>query len=192
MVKKLARTIIKQFIGIVEKLSQKCCCRWDKCAIKFVSRQYIDRLVIEVVYKKNSCNLDVFLPSALVTIDFTDIKARDLDNPIWIEYLERTANELLLKLSENRDKLIPNTCCLPEHKCVPVNKCNATYREEYDICCPPCPPCKPQHNSCDRSESDTHTTEHTYCNSEDYNWLEHGDNSSDSSADTDSDNNALH
>ena len=51
MANNLARIIIEQFIDIVQKTSDMCCIPWDKCALRIVSRQYIDTLVSRYLNK---------------------------------------------------------------------------------------------------------------------------------------------
>ncbi|XWV26289.1 hypothetical protein QJ857_gp0786 [Tupanvirus soda lake] len=137
MASNLARIIIEQFIDIVQKASERCCIPWDKCALRIVSRQYIDTLVIEISHI-DPCGEDPlanFIPVPLITIDFTDIKEKNLESSKWIGYLERKASELLNKIEARRGNIISNVCCPPKKpECVPVNNCNCTYREEYYLC----------------------------------------------------------
>ena len=137
MASNLAKLIVEQFIDIVQKTSERCCIVWNECAIKIVSRQYIDTLVIEVYYNdKNHCHdsLAHSIPLPLVVIDFTDIKKNCLKSEKWIKYLELKAIEFLNKIEASKGNLLHNICCPPKHKCVPVNKCNCVYREEFTLC----------------------------------------------------------
>lgn len=143
MVKSLVRVIIKQFIDIIEETSIRCQIEWNKCDVKIVSRQFIDSLVIEFYNKRNIVDcLDVFLPKPLITIDFTNIRSDNINNEIWILYLERKASELLTKLIDPLGNNPFNVCCPPK-KCerVPKNPCNKTYREEFYLCKPKKPIC---------------------------------------------------
>jgi len=173
MVETLAKIIIGQFVGIVEKRSEECHIKWDKCAFKLVSRQYFDRLVIEIGYKETKCDpLNVFLSNPLVIIDFTDIKEKNLDNPQWIAYLEKKASLLLTKIEEKKGKLLPEKCCSGKHDCAPTNKCDCIYREEYYLCRdkkPECDkpydqwgkPCKKEEHKCkNKPEPDCHKKSH--------------------------------
>jgi hypothetical protein len=137
MVNNLARLIIKQFIDIVHKISEKCCISWNKCAIKIVSRQYIDTLVIEIYDNKAICHdpLASYIPIPLVVIDFTNIKKECLDNEKWKKYLEKRASDLLNKIAEQHHNILHKHCC-PSKKLKHghANKCNCVYREEFYLC----------------------------------------------------------
>jgi len=145
-----AKLIIRQFIAVVERVAQKCQYYFNKCDLKIVTRKYFDSLVIEVYLRCNKYSLtDIFVPTPLVVIDITDVQCRNLENPLWIAYLERNALILLLKLQElNPNIILPHFCCLKEDKCKPRNKCNHTFREEFELCCEKKEPCceKPYNN----------------------------------------------
>lgn len=137
MIDKLVEKIISQFISIVEKLAKKCCICFNKCDYKIISRQYIDRLVIEIYYKNTkshtqcsccSTNHCLFLTNSLISIDFTGICESDLCGCKWLAYLEKLASKFLFNISGIK--------CYPKkkHECVPINCCNVVYRKEYDLC----------------------------------------------------------
>jgi len=141
MVNKLAKIIIAQFTELVEKLSKRCRVEFDKCDFKIVSRHYVDSYIIEIFHKarpcSNSSDIDVVLPTPLITIDFTHVKSDNLNDRCWIAYLKRKASEFLTLLSEERNELIPIVCCpstKKEHS-PKKNECNDTYREEFVLCC---------------------------------------------------------
>jgi hypothetical protein len=146
MTSDLAKIIIEQFFCIVEQTSKRCCICWDKCSIKIVTRLYFDRLVIEI-FQNNNCNceqatISTFMPLPLITIDFTDVKHKNIKCDKWIRYLEIKASELLNKIEAAKGNIIPNLCCpIKKAECLPINNCNCTFREEYRLC--PCKPCQP-------------------------------------------------
>ncbi len=147
MTSSLAKIIIEQFFCIVDETAKRCCICWDKCLIKIVTRLHVDQLVIEIFRNDDDCGCDnkntisSYLPLPLITIDFTNIKHKNIKCDKWIRYLEIKASELLNKLEAAKGELITNLCCPPrKSECVPVNNCNCTFREEYRLC--PCKPCK--------------------------------------------------
>ena len=83
MTSNLAKIIIEEFLVIVDITSKRCCIPWNKCSVKFVSRQYFDSLIIEV-FKNDICDcnpytLSTYIPLPLISIDFTNIKRKTLD-----------------------------------------------------------------------------------------------------------------
>lgn len=142
MESKLAKLIVEKFFEYLEKLSKKCCIQFDKCLIEFVSRQYIDNLVIDVYYQtlSQSANLGQYLQVPLVTIDFTHFKICLFREGAYNKYIKSLALKFLNIIEQSRQKIIDRVCCpFDKHKS-PVNKCNCTYREEFTLCKPKCCP----------------------------------------------------
>jgi hypothetical protein len=185
MINKLARIIIVQFIDIVDKASHRCSICWDKCALKIISRKHIDSLVIEILLKKchNNNTLDVFIPTPLVTIEFTDIKQKNLNDERWIAYLQKKAAELLTKIAASQKDIFVVKCCLPKKpECIPVNKCDSVYHEEFFLCCEEKPKChdKPYDEwgkpckKCEHEYGDKHNINcHHKCNDKCENECQH-------------------
>lgn len=143
MESELVKLIIEKFFEYLKQLSKRCCICFDKCLIRFVSRQYIDTFVIEVYYKTLSDNayLGDYLPLPLVTIDFTYFNICYLQEGKYNKYIKEQALKFLNLIQASRHNLIDNVCCDCEDSDSPINCCNCVYREEFTLCPEPEPCC---------------------------------------------------
>ena len=86
VLKIITRLLIKQFFAIVQMKSKKCLIHWNKCDFKIISRQKIDRLVVEIFYKKCRNDIESLISLPLIVIDFTDLFNNKYDNKDWLAY----------------------------------------------------------------------------------------------------------
>ncbi len=171
MIKILTRLVLKQFFALLQEKTKKYCTGWNRHNFRIVSRQIIDRLVLEIFYRNKYDDFELLLPSPLVTIDFTNLSQYG-NNTIWISYLTKKASKLLKKMEQyDCSNIVPglyypksnNTDDFLFSTVLTTMTCdqNMSYREEFILCYDKKYKILNKHHTLDiRNNEDYHKTEH--------------------------------